>query len=73
MSLLDRIALSNGDPQRTITALRLVNKRLENEAQAFKCILANAGYGQDTKLKSNAHRKRRLERSLTAGSTRSAR
>jgi len=31
MSLLDRIAHSDGDPQRTITALRLINERQEQE------------------------------------------
>lgn len=31
MSLLDRIAHSNGDPQRTIVALRLINARLAHE------------------------------------------
>jgi len=31
MSLLDRIAHSNGDPQRTIAALRLINAHLAGE------------------------------------------
>jgi hypothetical protein len=31
MNLLQRIARSNGDPLRTIEALRLINERLERE------------------------------------------
>jgi hypothetical protein len=31
MNLLERIAYSNGNPQRTIAALRLINERLQNE------------------------------------------
>jgi hypothetical protein len=31
MNLLSRIAHSNGDPQRTITALRFINECLEHE------------------------------------------
>ena len=34
MSLLDRIAHSNGKPERTIVALRLLNKRLEKKLTA---------------------------------------
>ena len=38
MNLLQRIAYSNGDPQRTIRALRLINERLADEAkQALSC------------------------------------
>jgi hypothetical protein len=31
MSLLERIAYSNGDPQRALTAVRLINQRLAYE------------------------------------------
>ncbi|MBI1878226.1 MAG: hypothetical protein HYR94_08375 [Chloroflexi bacterium] len=31
MSLLNRIAYSNGKPQRTVQALRLINEQLEHE------------------------------------------
>jgi hypothetical protein len=34
MSLLNRIAYSNGKPERTIVALRLLNRRLEKELTA---------------------------------------
>jgi hypothetical protein len=34
LSLLDRIAYSNGKPERTIVALRLLNKRLEKKLTA---------------------------------------
>lgn len=31
MDLLERIAASNGDPQKTIEALRLINQRLKQD------------------------------------------
>ncbi len=33
MNLLNRIAYSNGDPRRTITALRLINEYLARELE----------------------------------------
>ena len=35
MNLLDRIAHSSGDPQRTIAALRVINERLERELSRY--------------------------------------
>ena len=37
MNLLERIAESNGNPERTIAALRLLNKRLQHQ------LLTNTG------------------------------
>ncbi|MCB0167526.1 MAG: hypothetical protein KDI79_25075 [Anaerolineae bacterium] len=36
MSLLERIACSNGDPYKTIDALRLINQRLLQELEHLK-------------------------------------
>lgn len=35
MSLLERIAQSNGDPQKTIEALRLLNQRLQRQVAEY--------------------------------------
>lgn len=43
MSLLERIANSNGDPQKTIEALRLLNQRLQRQMIEYTQSLATQG------------------------------
>ena len=51
MSLLDRIAHSDGDPQRTIAALRLINERqMQALRQCLEHSPARSGAGQLVKI-----------------------
>ena len=51
MSLLDRIAHSDGDPQRTIMALRLINERqMQALRQCLEHSPARFGAGQAVKI-----------------------
>lgn len=47
MSLLERIANSNGDPQKTIEALRLLNQKLQHQVADYAQRLATQ-VGTDT-------------------------
>jgi len=60
MSLLDRIARSNGNPQRTIAALHLINK-LEHEGQVIKSLSAFVRTRRDSKARETTHKKREVE------------
>lgn len=46
MNLLNRVAQSNGDPERTIAALRLINQQLEQELQIYRTQLDGGSKGR---------------------------
>ena len=67
MSLLDRIAHSDGDPQRTIMALRLINERQARELRQRQGYSpAKTEVGQVVKL-TFLHGDETLEADLTLG------
>ncbi|MCB9101039.1 MAG: hypothetical protein H6632_15985 [Anaerolineales bacterium] len=47
MTLLERIAFSNGDPQKTIDALRLINQRLLRELELLR---AQSGMDREAQI-----------------------
>ena len=56
MNLLDRIARSGGDPQRTIAALRVINECLERELSQYSACADNGPY--QTGLAGHSHQVR---------------